>query len=192
MTIIMSQGLQEHMRLDAARIYFEAFRQKLTPLLGAPTTAVPLLARNLDLSSALGATRDASLLGLAGFHHAGRALVNWRCSAALAELGLLRAIKSYAIALLFTRYPRADELLLDGIAVDAAARGKGVGSQLMAATVDFARAHGYRAIRLDVVDTNPDARRLYERLGFVAVAAARYPFMRPFGFTGVTSMRKAL
>ena len=32
--------------------------------------------------------------------------------------------------------------------------------------IDYAREHGFKAIRLDVVPENIPARRLYERLGF--------------------------
>ena len=68
----------------------------------------------------------------------------------------------------------------------------GVGTQLLTAVASFGREQGYRAICLDVVDTNPGARRLYERAGFAPTITRSYPFLRPFGFTAVTTMRQLL
>jgi ribosomal protein S18 acetylase RimI-like enzyme len=39
---------------------------------------------------------------------------------------------------------------------------------LLAEVITFTATHEYRQIRLDVIDTNPRARALYERVGFVA------------------------
>ena len=44
--------------------------------------------------------------------------------------------------------------------------GRGLGTRLLAAVMDEARAVG-RPLRLSVTAHNPGARRLYERLGFV-------------------------
>jgi ribosomal protein S18 acetylase RimI-like enzyme len=63
----------------------------------------------------------------------------------------------------------------------------------MAALAEHARAIGLRALELEVVDTNPDAQRLYERLGFVVLREAHYGRLTAAGgFTGATYMRKEL
>lgn len=50
------------------------------------------------------------------------------------------------------------------------ARGRGVGALLIATGVEWLAAHHPgRALRLDVVETNLPARRLYSRCGFVVV-----------------------
>jgi ribosomal protein S18 acetylase RimI-like enzyme len=49
---------------------------------------------------------------------------------------------------------------------------------------------GFAGIRLEVVDENPDARRLYEREGFVAGRRWSLPAGRRWlGFAGSTVMR---
>ena len=55
------------------------------------------------------------------------------------------------------------------IAVVPNARGKGVGSALLAALLDRARAEGYGAISLSVDRNNAGAIELYERHGFERV-----------------------
>jgi len=70
------------------------------------------------------------------------------------------------------------------IAVDAASRGRGVGTQLLEALVAHAGDAGYRALSLSVHPHNP-ARRLYERLGFVQVDVrdGACVLVRPLGST---------
>jgi ribosomal protein S18 acetylase RimI-like enzyme len=73
---------------------------------------------------------------------------------------------------------RADE----GVAVLVAAsvtpplRGVGIGTELMRAAETFSCERGCHAIVLGVEDSNPDARRLYERLGYRTVAAGDFSY----------------
>ncbi|UPG94491.1 GNAT family N-acetyltransferase [Luteibacter aegosomatissinici] len=55
---------------------------------------------------------------------------------------------------------------LYSIATKPQARGKGVGSALIEAAEDAARARGCRALRLEVRKDNQVAIRLYERMGY--------------------------
>jgi ribosomal protein S18 acetylase RimI-like enzyme len=51
------------------------------------------------------------------------------------------------------------------------ARGDGAATELVEAVVDWARAAGYHTLRLDVADTNGNALRLYQRMGFQPTGA---------------------
>ena len=62
------------------------------------------------------------------------------------------------------------EWYLDSISVSETARGKGVGTQLLAALPAVAQAQGEQVIGLNVDDGNPKARALYEREGFEPVS----------------------
>ncbi|MCM0583159.1 GNAT family N-acetyltransferase [Weissella diestrammenae] len=64
-------------------------------------------------------------------------------------------------------YP--NEWYLDSIAVNTAARGMGVGSRLLAAVDQYAKAAGATVVGLNVDDANPKAQKLYERVGFQPV-----------------------
>jgi len=51
-------------------------------------------------------------------------------------------------------------------------RGRGVGVALVGALVTWARGRGYRRVVLDMAEANVEARRLYERCGFVTAGGA--------------------
>lgn len=58
---------------------------------------------------------------------------------------------------------------------------------------EFAQANGFSTVRLDVADTNPGARRLYERMGFAPTHTQKYPFLRNIvGFSAGTTMIKQI
>jgi ribosomal protein S18 acetylase RimI-like enzyme len=62
--------------------------------------------------------------------------------------------------------PEADALLLDTVAVDAAARGRGLGRALVAFAEAQARALGLPRVRLYTHATMTENRALYPRLGY--------------------------
>jgi putative acetyltransferase len=68
-----------------------------------------------------------------------------------------------------------------GMAVDAAWRGQGVGSALLAAAVEWARAHDLHKLALQVWPHNVAAQRLYEKFGFVAEGRLRRQYRRRNG-----------
>jgi len=63
----------------------------------------------------------------------------------------------------------ADEAEIRVLAVDPGAQGRGIGAALVTACLDRARAAGYPAAALCVIDGNEDAARLYARFGFTRV-----------------------
>jgi GNAT superfamily N-acetyltransferase len=68
-----------------------------------------------------------------------------------------------------------------------------VGSALLEAVAIEAEARGYRAVRLDVVDTNPRAKALYAREGFRVLNTTQMGVLRHvFGFASSTTMVRDL
>ena len=183
---------------QAAAVYYEGFVHKLDGLefnSRPPEQAIRILIASIQPEMACYALSDSRVVGVAGMQYRGRRfyVVPWRVWRA--EFGMAGGLWRWLWFRLGQRFvhPAADALRVDGIAVNAAARGLGVGTQLMAALDAHARAAGLRAVELEVVDTNPDARRLYERLGFVVLREAHYGRLTAGGgFTGATYMRKEL
>ncbi len=179
--------------IDAATtLYCDAFQEKLTPFLGPKERASRFLASGLEPSRAIVALQGSSVVGIAGFKLNGKGLF---------EPGLGRFVKEYGWTaparvlglLLLERQEGADHLLMDGIAVSETVRGRGIGTRLLQAIESHARTLNKIAIRLDVIDTNPGARRLYERFGFEAVKTTGIgPLKHLFSFRTSTEMHKPL
>jgi ribosomal protein S18 acetylase RimI-like enzyme len=64
---------------------------------------------------------------------------------------------------------RGEDAWIGGVGVVAGRRGEGIGTQLMHAAHDAARARGVRRVWLEVLVQNEPAIRLYERLGYERV-----------------------
>ena len=87
----------------------------------------------------------------------------------------------------------ADEAEILTIAVEAAARGRGVGRSLLVETLRQAVNAGARAIFLEVDERNSSALALYQRLGFVKVGErAGYYRRRDGSRASAAVMRKSL
>jgi len=189
-SITIQHGLPETQFARAAVIYYAAFGRKYRLLMNE-SQALDLFPRLFDPSHALVALDGDQVVGIAGLHYEGSGFVRWHWPAYRATFGLLGGAHRFLGMRLDSEHPPAGEVLLEALAVDPARRGQGIGARLLAETCAFARARGYQAVRLSVVDTNPRARALYEREGFRPVRTIHLPGMRwAAGFSGFTKMRK--
>ncbi|KUL63351.1 MULTISPECIES: GNAT family N-acetyltransferase [unclassified Streptomyces] len=189
--VTVRRGLPAGAERRAAELYWEAFGRKLGPALDPPDKAVPFIAAHLNADRAICALLDGRLVGLAGYQHDGRAFTGGSAHAVLREYGHLRGLPRLLLLALFERRPAPGQLVMDGIAVDRDLRGRGVGRLLIEEVAAVAAERGCRQVRLDVIDTNPRARALYERLGFTAVRTERTPYLRRLlGFGAVTTMHR--
>ena len=183
-------GVDERHRVAAAGLYLRALHEKLAPFLGAGACAERLLRESLCADRMIVALRHGRLLGVAGFDHEGRGAFMPDFASMWRIFGFSGPLRLLGMALL-ERGKSPDVLLMDGLAVVEQARGQGIGSLLLQAVEDHARALGKQAVRLDVIDTNPGARRLYERLGYRAVRTRRLGALKwLFAFSAATEMRK--
>ncbi|MFI8372081.1 GNAT family N-acetyltransferase [Streptomyces sp. NPDC085466] len=191
--VTVRRGLPAGAERRAAELYWEAFGRKLGPALNPPDKAVRFLADHMNADRAICALLDGRLVGLAGYRLGGRALTGGSASDVLRAYGHLRGLHRVLLLALFERRPAPGQLVMDGIAVDPGMRGRGVGSLLIEEVAALAAERDCREIRLDVIDTNPRARALYERRGFTAVRTEHAPYLRGLlGFGAVTRMRRAV
>jgi ribosomal protein S18 acetylase RimI-like enzyme len=188
------RGFPEHQRATAARLYWEAFGGKLSPVLGPDDRALAYLTRVLRADHCFCALDDAEdLIGIAGFKSpegsfAGGTRADMR--AAYGRFGARwRALALWALSHEIDNH----RFLIDGIAVTRTARGRGLGTALLDALCAEARRRGYRSIRLEVIDSNWRARALYERQGFLATRTESTGLLRfVFGFSSATTMVRPL
>ena len=189
--VIVRRGVPAGAERRAAELYWDAFGRKLGPALNPPDKAVSFLTAHLNADRAVCALLNGQLVGLAGYQLDGRALTGGSASAVLRAYGHLRGLHRLLLLTLFERHPAPGQLVMDGIAVDAGIRGRGVGSLLIEEVAAVAAEQDCWEIRLDVIDTNPRARALYERRDFTAIRTERTPYLRGLlGFGAVTTMRR--
>ncbi len=189
-TIQYQRGFAEAFRAPAARLYDAAFGPKLAVALPNESSRLEVLRHSFQPEYAFAAFADDQLVGLAGVHEPDASFTGGMNFEGLwAELGFFSAMRAGLILSLYERKPRPNELLMDGIAVDPAFRGQGIGSRLLDEILNYAQERSYEQVRLDVIDTNPGARRLYERKQFQATHTERFEYLRwLLGFGESTTM----
>lgn len=172
-------GIPEHFRSDAAMLFEEAFGAKFSVAIPSQVRRIELVRSGLNLAHAFAAIDNDQLVGLVGYRtNAGSFTDGIAYRSLLKQLGFFGGHRAALILSLYERSMETGVLLLDGIAVAESMRGQGIGTRLLAAITEFARDNHYQSIRLDVIDTNDGARRLYERNQFVESRTENFGYLR--------------
>lgn len=192
MRVTIRHGLPEHLRPDAAALYWQAFGGKLGRVMGPNQRALRFLQRVIRADHALVALdAEGQLLGLAGFKTPAGSFAGGTTGDLRAIYGWSGLLWRLPLLALLSREVDNDRFLLDGICVAPAARGLGIGSALMTAIEAEAQSRGYAYVRLDVVDSNWRAKALYERLGYLSIKTDHLGLLRhAFGFDAAVTMVK--
>ena len=192
--ITFQQGFADELRSSAAELYDAAFGAKLAVAMPNPISRTAVLKAGFNPEFSFVAIRDGEMVGIAGFKTGRGALTGGISFRVLKdEIGLWGAIRSVLVLALFQRNHVEGQLLMDGIGVSPKMRGSGIGTKLLHSLIEYSKTEGYRSIRLDVIDTNPAARRLYERVGFVPVKTEQFACLKwLLGFGAATQMKYSL
>ncbi|SHK42376.1 Acetyltransferase (GNAT) family protein [Desulfatibacillum alkenivorans DSM 16219] len=190
--ICVCVGLPEEYRKHVAETYVRTFPHKFETIMGGAEKARQVLEKDLNRDCAIVASWDGDFAGVAGINFLGARLVKTRKRTFVRTFGLLTGLLRFGAFRAVSGKASDKELLFDGLVVEEKMRGKGVGSRLLQGVVDYARDRGFSVIKLDVLDTNPRAKALYERSGFKAVKTVSYPYLYSLGFSGVTTMALSL
>ena len=179
---------------QAAELYWGAFRGKLGRLLGPEAKALRLINGVMRPDHGIAAvTPEGRVVGIAGFRSEAGTFVPLSPDAIRLVYGSFGAAWRLSALHMISEAPDTERFLIEGVAVAPDLQGRGIGTLMLRALSEEARARGFQALRLDVSDQNPRARALYERLGFEAAAHHRYWLMAPvFGMTGSRVMLRRL
>ena len=188
--IRIEQGLPEHLRPQAAVLYWQAFGGKLGRVMGPDPKALEFLRRVMRADHCLTAfDHNGNLVGLAGFKSEQGSFAGGSEADLRAVYGPVGGRWRAQLLRLLGNDADNSRFLLDGLCVSDTVRGQGVGTLLLEAIVAEGRARGYSAVRLDVVDTNARAKALYERRGFVVDRTEPIgPLRLIFGFNAAHTM----
>lgn len=190
MTVTVSPGFDDAERPLAAALFWQAFSAKLDRVMGPDAKGLAFFERALDPDFALVARNpEGKMLGLAGFKTRDGGLAGGSMSDLARVYGGFGALWRGMILSVLERRLQSGIFQMDGIFVASEARGQGVGTALLTAIKDEARRRDMSQVQLDVIDTNPRARALYEREGFRTVSEEETgPFKYLFGFERSTTM----
>ncbi|MCX7288926.1 MAG: GNAT family N-acetyltransferase [Rhodobacterales bacterium] len=194
MGVTIFSGLHDHLRPEAARLYWEAFGGKLGRVLGPDAKALRFFERVIRADLCLTAVdRDGHLIGIAGFKTQGGSFAGGSWADLTAIYGRWGGWWRGRLLWALSGNVDNDRFIVDGICVARDHRSKGTGTLLLAALYDEAARRGYRSIRLDVIESNWRARALYEREGFVAAGTETLgPLRHLLGFAASTTMVRPL
>jgi ribosomal protein S18 acetylase RimI-like enzyme len=170
--VVIRRALPRHLLPAGAVLFDEAFSDKMRLALPDRDKRIAFMERAYVPDHIVVATRADEMLGMAGLssgegqYRGGVMDIPWDPRHFTDLLGWRGAVRAVLGLRLAEHRPARDELYIDGVAVAAQARGQGVGTKLLDEVMAIARESGKRHIRLHVVDTNPRAQALYQRLGF--------------------------
>ena len=111
----------------------------------------------------------------------------------LSELGFVKGNWAAFILSFYENSSIPTDLRLDSIAVSGKFRGKGIGSILLDSVAEYAKENHYERILLDVIDTNPRAKKLYESKGYKTIKQEPFPYLRwLLNFGGTTTLTQII
>lgn len=192
MDLQLVAGIPDEFRDQAARIHQEAFGAKTMRVLGADERAHAfwraVLTDDGNTLAIDGATGQVlALMGTTDQQHRPTA-GQW--AAARDTYGALSAAWRVPLLALLEHRPKPGELCIEFLAVAPEARGQGVGGVLLTFAQQLAKVRGRERVTLEVIDSNPRAKALYERSGFRVYTTRRLPPGTKwlFGFTAYDAM----
>ncbi len=190
----VQQGFPNELRASAAELYDAAFGAKLSVAIPNPNSRMAVLKEGFNPVFSFVAVSNGEMVGIAGFKTAQGSLTGGISFRVMKEqIGYWGAIRAVLVLALLERKQVAGQFLMDGIGVSPKMRGRGIGTELLHSLIEYAQKEGYRSVRLDVIDTNPAARRLYERVGFVPVKTEKFAYLKwLLGFGAATQMEYSL
>ena len=171
--VVYQKGLPPEFVGPASGLFLSALAEKFVPILGDGPKATKLIRSSIVTSSCFSALENNKLLGVLAVQTENQNFINPGFKGLSTHYGFWGTIVNGFALHLLQHKPKPEELHVEGIAVVDDARGKGVGTKLFEELMSFARTQSFKKITLEVIDTNPRALQLYERLGFTIIKRSK-------------------
>lgn len=184
--------LPKLLRNDAIEIYYEAFDKKEQQkiLYYSKKQAIKLYRKGINFKAGLYAIKKGKVIGVLGFKSDKFKLMDYKLKLLTDEFGLFGGLIR-KIRYLFTQIESISkkEIKIEAIAVAKKHQRKGIGTKLIKKAIAYSKKHNYKRIILNVVNTNPNAKRLYKRVGFKTIGNRYYGFItKKAGYTSYSKM----
>ncbi len=190
----MSRGVADDDRRRVTEILWAAFSQKFERILRSAEEAAVVLGAGINPEGITLARIGARIVGVMGVKDSALEAFDGRVRDYVRVYGLIGGLWRLAAMLITDERAPRGALLVDAIGVAPEARGRGIGTVLLAEAEAIARERGHASLALSVVAENVDAVRLYERIGFRLVETKRvgWPIRRLVRFDAYHRMVKPL
>jgi len=150
--------------------------------------AVGMIADHITADLIIVARDGKEVVGIAGLKHDGTGFFAPNLDGFLKRYGAIVGRVRFGLWTSVQTNPRPHQLLLDGLGVQDDLRSQGIGIALLEAVNQRAKELGKTEVILEVVDTNPRAKALYERFGYQTVLTTRRWMFRLAGFSSAHLM----
>ena len=184
--------LTDSLKSKFADIYLQAFNRKITCLIKPRQVAKEIIIKSLNYDMSLQAfDRDNKLVGFLGYQTSEREFISYKYYNFRKYFNPINAFLKWIILKMFMPKLAGTVIRIDSVAVEDDYRGQGIGTALIEKFLDFVKINNYKKTLLEVVDTNPRAKKLYERFGFYTKKRINYYFLaRKAGFSAEDIMCK--
>jgi ribosomal protein S18 acetylase RimI-like enzyme len=122
------------------------------------------------------ASINGSAVGFAGLEYLGKSFIEPNKRQAVRMLGfrgLLVRLVFWTVALFNRSMP--GDINIRALAVSADNRGKGIGTKMLYSIIKYAKLKDFSKIKIEVTSANPNAKRLYTKIGFRASKVQKMP-----------------
>jgi ribosomal protein S18 acetylase RimI-like enzyme len=141
--VAIQKGLSEELITPAAELFVDTLGEKFVSVLGDEARAVSLLEKNSNLNICFSAVEHGSLLGVLAFETDKQSFIAPDFKELKTQYGGFNGLLRAGGFALLEHKPKPDEIHIEGIAVAANARGKGVGTKLINNLFTFAKSEGF-------------------------------------------------
>ena len=184
LNIEIADSINKNQRIRAIEILYYAFEQKIRALIKSKEKALAIYNRSLKNDQVFYAFLGGNVVGLIGLHYKNKTFLEFKYRDLRKYFNPLQSYFIYRIYKLTSPKIKDDVLRIDSIAVEKSFRSLSIGTQLINKVFEFAKNEGFKEVVLEVNNTNPKAKELYERIGFKEKKIVRYYFLtRSAGFS---------
>ncbi|MDI6800217.1 MAG: GNAT family N-acetyltransferase [Actinomycetota bacterium] len=197
MKIQVIQSIPENLLDEVTELLLEAFAQKVAHELRPHSDEQAKMIVKSSIVPDLGwvaLDEKGKVIGVIGVGAFRKPFSRVTLGALVREFGIFGAVLRWLPFFLedLSRAKRG-EWRIEALAVKDGFRGRGIGTALLEAVIESARSQGVKVIKLEVVDTNEGAQKLYERLGFKKVRSLKTGWLTaPGGYRAVRFVRLEL
>jgi len=193
--MIINRRLPKKHKGIIADLFLNALGEKFIPILGEKNKAKKLIELSINQDNCFSVENELKLLGFLAFQINESSFFNPSLATLISVYGLFSGILKVISLSMLGYKTNSNEIHIEAIAVSELARDKGIGTKLFDAIFQLASEKGYKTITLEVIDINPRAKKLYERMGFEVVKQSKtWPLNKLIGwpFNKVFLMKKEI